>query len=62
MLLMQLDSQAMDNLLMGPEGQASITQCIINTMSDCNQGKIQSQKVFLFVCIVYKIKPFTTLL
>ncbi|KAF5893842.1 putative helicase senataxin isoform X1, partial [Clarias magur] len=37
MLLMQLDSQAMDSLLMGPEGQASIPQCIINTMSDCNK-------------------------
>uniref|UniRef100_W5UB54 Putative helicase senataxin n=1 Tax=Ictalurus punctatus TaxID=7998 RepID=W5UB54_ICTPU len=37
MLLMQLDSQAMDSLLMGPEGQASIPQCIINTMNDCNK-------------------------
>lgn len=41
MLLMQLDSQAMDSLLMGPEGQASIPQCIINTMNDCNKGKTQ---------------------
>ncbi|TSK72033.1 putative helicase senataxin [Bagarius yarrelli] len=37
MLLMQLDSQAMDSLLMGPEGQNSIPQCIINTMTDCNK-------------------------
>ncbi|XP_058270980.1 probable helicase senataxin isoform X1 [Hemibagrus wyckioides] len=37
MLLMQLDSQAMDSLLMGPEGQTSIPQCIINTMNDCNK-------------------------
>ncbi|XP_076842414.1 putative helicase senataxin isoform X2 [Brachyhypopomus gauderio] len=34
MLLMQLDSQAMDSLFMGPGKHDDILQCIINTMSD----------------------------
>ncbi|MCI4386844.1 hypothetical protein PGIGA_G00067390 [Pangasianodon gigas] len=46
MLLMQLDSQAMDSLLMGPEGQASIPQCIINTMNDCNKDDDQGSDPF----------------
>ncbi|XP_062867427.1 probable helicase senataxin [Trichomycterus rosablanca] len=37
MLLMQLDSQAMDSLFMGPEKQSSITQCIINTLTACKR-------------------------
>ncbi|MCJ8741079.1 hypothetical protein PDJAM_G00066540 [Pangasius djambal] len=46
MLLMQLDSQAMDSLLMGPEGQASIPQCIINTMNDCSKDDDQGSDPF----------------
>ncbi|XP_060791611.1 probable helicase senataxin isoform X2 [Neoarius graeffei] len=46
MLLMQLDSQAMDSLLMGPEGQASIPLCIINTMSDCHKDVDQGSDPF----------------
>ncbi|XP_037401751.1 probable helicase senataxin isoform X2 [Pygocentrus nattereri] len=38
MLLMQLDSQAMDSLFMGPEKQGSIPQCIINTMGESRRG------------------------
>ncbi|XP_035377280.1 probable helicase senataxin isoform X1 [Electrophorus electricus] len=34
MLLMQLDSQAMDSLFMGPEKCTNILQCILNTMTD----------------------------
>ncbi|KAI4892650.1 hypothetical protein NFI96_025055 [Prochilodus magdalenae] len=38
MLLMQLDSQAMDSLFMGPEKQGSIPQCIINTMAESRRA------------------------
>ncbi|XP_049322547.1 probable helicase senataxin isoform X2 [Astyanax mexicanus] len=46
MLLMQLDSQAMESLFMGPNKQCNIPQCIMNTMKEERKGKNMASDPF----------------
>ncbi|XP_046870298.1 probable helicase senataxin isoform X2 [Hypomesus transpacificus] len=44
MLLTQLDTQAMDSLFLGPDKQANILQCILNTMKNSMEDEEEDGK------------------
>ncbi|XP_062333403.1 probable helicase senataxin [Osmerus eperlanus] len=44
MLLTQLDTQAMDSLFLGPDKQANILQCILNTMENSMEDEEEDGK------------------